>query len=131
MPLPVALELHSCGMTGFAVAVHEHSTSRGAGAPGSIAEGELSDAVRRAGAAYRMLEEQLVEAGGIESVVALYDRIRAGMQRLDYAQLDRVASEIRAAIEALLRMDAAVRKLNNLKVMFDGERRGERDGDVR
>jgi hypothetical protein len=87
--------------------------------------------MRSATLAYRSLEDRLAEVGGIAPVVALYDRIREEMARLEYAELDRVAGEIRDAIEALLRMDAAVRKLNNLKVMFDRERRagGTDDGD--
>jgi hypothetical protein len=86
------------------------------------AAGGLDEAVRRASGAFRSLEDRLAEVGGIAPVVALYDRIRGEMDRLEYAELDRVAAEIRGAIDALLCMDAAVRKLNNLKVMFEGER---------
>lgn len=85
----------------------------------------LEEAVRQAREAYRSVEERLVPVGGIEPVVALYDQVRAHLEAVDYADLDRVAAEIRAAVETLLRMDAAVRKLNNLKVLFDGERREE------
>lgn len=89
------------------------------------AAGSLDEAVRRATGAYRTLEDRLAEVGGVAPVVALYDRIRAEMERVDYAELDRVALEIRQAIEALLRMDVAVRKLSNLKVTFERERARE------
>jgi len=95
-------------------------TGPGNGLDGSA--GDLGTAVRRASSAFRSLEDSLVEVGGITPVVALYDRIMGEMERLEFAELDRVATEIRDAIEALLRMDAAVRKLSNLKVMFDRAR---------
>ena len=88
------------------------------------AEAGLEGAARRAASAYAVLEQRLADAGGVARVADLYDRLRTGMELVEYAELDRVAAEIRAAIETLLEMDAAVRKLNNLKVLFDGERRG-------
>lgn len=117
----VALELHGCGMPGYSHTV----TAMADGAviePGDGASGGLAEAVRRASEAYRSLEVRLADVGGVAPVVALYDRIRGEVERLDYAELDRVAAEIRGALEALLGMDAAVRKLNNLKVLFERER---------
>lgn len=90
---------------------------------GTTAAGGLAEAVQRASGAYGALEERLAEVGGVAPVVALYDRIRGQVDRLEYAELDRVAAEIRGAIEALLCMDGAVRKLSNLKLMFDREHR--------
>lgn len=87
----------------------------------------LDRALGRATEAFRALDERLAGAGGLAPVVALYDRVRDEVRSLEYADLDRVATEIRAAIEALLRMDAAVRKLNNLKVMFDREAPNDAD----
>jgi len=90
-------------------------------------EAALAEAVQRAAGAYGDIDRRLGEAGGIVPVVGLYERIRSEIDRLDFAELDRVATEIRSAIERLLEMDAHVRKLNNLKLMIDRER--ERDAD--
>lgn len=117
----VALELHGCGMPGYLDTVTATADRAAIGA-GDGASGGLGEAVRRASEAYRSLEDRLADVGGVAPVVALYDRIRGEVERLDYAELDRVAAEIRGALEALLGMDAAVRKLNNLKVLFERER---------
>ena len=89
----------------------------------SDASRPLEQAIRDALDAYRGLDASLAEAGGIGPVVALYERIRTRLTGVEYAELDRVAGEIRGAVEQLLAMDAAVRKLNNLKLLFDREDR--------
>lgn len=109
------------------------SATRRAGDPagpmGATAAAGLADAVRRASGAFGALEERLAEVGGVAPVVALYDRIREEMDRVEYAELDRVAADIRGAIDALLRMDAAVRKLSNLKLVFEREARAAAGAD--
>jgi hypothetical protein len=125
----VALELHHCDMRGSGVDVAAPSITQARESAGRVTgdvEAGLDGATRRAASAYAALEERLAGEGGVARVAELYDRLRAGMNLLDYAELDRVAAEIRSAIEMLLEMDAAVRKLNNLKVLFDKERRGHR-----
>lgn len=93
----------------------EHAEGRGRDA------GDLAEVVGRAARAYGVLEQRLESAGGVGSVVDLYDRVRTLLGGIDFAELDRVAEEIRRAIEVLLRMDSDVRKLNNLKILVHDE----------
>lgn len=94
------------------------SDGSGGRGPGHDGSG-IGAAFERAAAAYRSLDARLAEAGGLGAVAALYDRVRAHVDAIDYGELDRVAAEVRRAIEVLLEMDAAVRKLNNLKLFFE------------
>jgi len=95
----------------------------GAGARAADERPALDESVRTAEAAFRTLDGLLSEVGGVTSVIQLYERVRVHLERIEYAELDRVAGEIRVAIERLLEMDGAVRKLNNLKVLFERERK--------
>jgi hypothetical protein len=62
--------------------------------------------------------------GGLERVFALYEQMRAELDRVQFSEIDATAAAIKGAIETLLQMDYELRRLNNLKLAV-----GSRDGD--
>ena len=69
--------------------------------------------------AYEDIDRRFTAAGGLGSVIALYEQIRRELGRVSYDELDRMTHEIKSAIDALLKIDYELRKVNNLKVAFD------------
>jgi hypothetical protein len=55
----------------------------------------------------------------VGNVLALYEQVRRELARVSYEELDRMTAEIKTVIDALLKMDYELRKVNNLKVAFD------------
>ena len=49
----------------------------------------------------------------------LYEQVRREIERVSFEELDRMAVEIKAVIEALLKMDYELRKVHNLKLAFE------------
>ena len=70
-------------------------------------------------AAYEEVDRRFAQAGGLGNVLSLYEQIRRELARVSYDELDRMTQEIKALIDALLKMDFELRKVNNLKVAFD------------
>ena len=70
-------------------------------------------------ATYEEIDRRFGQVGGLGSVVALYEQIRRELARVSYDELDRMTQEIKGIIDALLKMDYELRKVNNLKVAFD------------
>ena len=70
-------------------------------------------------ATYEEIDRRFVQVGGVGSIVTLYEQIRRELARVSYDELDRMTQEIKSIIDALLKMDYELRKVNNLKVAFD------------
>lgn len=70
-------------------------------------------------AAYEEIDRHFTGAGGLSSVLGLYEQIRRQLAQVSYDELDRMTQEIKSIIEALLKMDRELRKVSNLKVAFD------------
>ena len=71
-------------------------------------------------ASYDDVERRFAGAGGLGKIVTLYDQVRRELDRLSYEELDRMTKEIKSVIDTLLKMDYELRKVNNLKLVFDG-----------
>ncbi|MGH7893726.1 MAG: hypothetical protein ACREQL_03610 [Candidatus Binatia bacterium] len=69
--------------------------------------------------AYEEIDRRFTSVGGVGSVLGLYEQIRRELERVSYDELDRMTQEIKSVIDALLKMDYELRKVNNLKVAFD------------
>jgi hypothetical protein len=80
---------------------------------------DVREQIERILAAYEEIGNRFAPAGGLANVLALYEQIRRELARVSYDELDRMTQEIKAAIDALLKMDYELRKVNNLKVAFD------------
>lgn len=68
---------------------------------------------------YEEVDRRFTAAGGLGSVLSLYEQVRREIERVSFEELDRMALEIKAVIEALLKMDYELRKVHNLKLAFE------------
>jgi hypothetical protein len=87
-----------------------------------------SDGVRevldRILSSYEEIDRRFSTAGGLGSLLNLYEQVRRELERVSYEEIDRMTLEIKSVIEALLKMDYELRKVNNLKLAFDGRAPG-------
>ena len=73
---------------------------------------------------YEEIDRRFSTAGGLGSLLNLYEQVRRELERVSYEEIDRMTLEIKSVIEALLKMDYELRKVNNLKLAFDGRAPG-------
>jgi hypothetical protein len=73
---------------------------------------------------YEEIDRRFSTAGGLGSLLNLYEQVRRELERVSYEEIDRMTLEIKSVIEALLKMDYELRKVNNLKLAFDGRSPG-------
>jgi hypothetical protein len=87
-----------------------------------------SDSVRerldRIMSAYEEMDRRFTAAGGLGSLLNLYEQVRRELERVSFEELDRMTLEIKAVIEALLKMDYELRKVHNLKLAFEARPSG-------
>jgi hypothetical protein len=79
-------------------------------------------------ATYEEIDRRFVQAGGLVTVIGLYEQIRRELARVSYDELDRMTQEIKGVIDALLKMDYELRKVNNLKIALDAGSAGTGSG---
>jgi hypothetical protein len=65
--------------------------------------------------------------GGIGKLLGLFEDVKRELERVSDQELERVTGEIRQVVEGLLKVDYELRKVQNLKLLF--EQRGSRDDD--
>jgi hypothetical protein len=75
---------------------------------------------------YEEIDRRLVSAGGLGSLLNLYEQVRRELERVSFEELDRMTLEIKSVIEALLKMDYELRKVHNLKLAFESRPPGGR-----
>ena len=68
---------------------------------------------------YEDMDRRFTSAGGLGSLLNLYEQVRCELERVSYGELDRMTLEIKTVIEALLKMDYELRKVHNLKLVFE------------
>lgn len=87
-----------------------------------------SDSVRerldRIVSSYEELDRRFLAAGGLGSLLNLYEQVRRELERVSFEELDRMTLEIKAVIEALLKMDYELRKVHNLKLALEARPQG-------
>jgi hypothetical protein len=91
--------------------------------PGSGGEG-VRDRLERIMSTYEEMDRRFVSAGGLGSLLNLYEQVRRELERVSFEELDRMALEIKTVIEALLKMDYELRKVHNLKLAFEARPQG-------
>jgi hypothetical protein len=74
--------------------------------------------------AYEEMDRRFTAAGGLGSLLNLYEQVRRELERVSFEELDRMTLEIKAVIEALLKMDYELRKVHNLKLAFEARPSG-------
>ena len=65
---------------------------------------------------YEEMDRRFMAAGGLGSLLNLYEQVRRELERVSFEELDRMTLEIKTVIEALLKMDYELRKVHNLKL---------------
>ena len=73
---------------------------------------------------YDEIDRRFAAAGGLGSLLNLYEQVRRELERVSYEELDRMTREITTVIEGLLKMDYELRKVHNLKLAFDARAAG-------
>jgi len=85
---------------------------------GTTAEG-VRDRLERIMSTYEEMDRRFMAAGGLGSLLNLYEQVRRELERVSFEELDRMTLEIKTVIEALLKMDYELRKVHNLKLAFE------------
>ncbi len=68
---------------------------------------------------YDDIDRRFSAAGGLGSLLNLYEQVRRELERVSYAEIDRMTGEIKGVIEALLKMDYELKRVHHLKLSFD------------
>jgi hypothetical protein len=79
----------------------------------------VRDRLERIMSAYEEIDRRFLAAGGLGSLLNLYEQVRRELERVSFEELDRMTLEIKTVIEALLKMDYELRKVHNLKLAFE------------
>ena len=71
----------------------------------------VRDMLDRILASYEEIDRRFAAAGGVGSLLNLYEQVRRELERVSFDEL--------SVIEALLKMDYELRKVHNLKLAFE------------
>jgi hypothetical protein len=106
------------------------------GAEGLIVHSSLAspsngvrDILDRVLSSYEEIDGRFTAVGGLPRLLNLYEQLQRELERVSYEEIDRMTAEIRTVIEALLKMDYELRRVNNLKLAFDARQPGPSGGD--
>ena len=78
--------------------------------------------------AYTGLKQRFEKAGGLREVLGLYEGLRGELAKVSQAELEGLTAEIKDLVEALLAIDYEIRKVQNLKLLFDEQSDDAGDG---
>src|SRR5262249_27563696 len=115
----VAPELHECALPRVIV-VHTTISSTTNG---------VRDILERVLSSYQEIDSRFAAVGGLGRLLNLYEQLQRELERVSYEEIDRMTAEIRTVIEALLKMDYELRRVNNLKLAFDARQPGSTGGE--
>ena len=105
----MASELQTCGTTPLGDLVQDLG----------VGGDSVRDRLERIVSSYEEMDRRFTAAGGLGSLLNLYEQVRRELERVSFEELDRMTQEIKAVIEALLKMDYELRKVHNLKLVFE------------
>jgi hypothetical protein len=80
---------------------------------------EIRELIDRILSSYDEIDARFTAAGGLGSILSLYEQVRRELERVSFQELDRMTGEIKNVIEALLTIDYELRKVQNLKLVFE------------
>jgi len=86
-------------------------------------ENRVTDNVRehleRILASYEDINRRFTEVGGIGRLLGLFEDVKRELERVSEHELERVTGEIKSVVEDLLKVDYELRKVQNLKLLFE------------
>jgi hypothetical protein len=80
---------------------------------------EIRELIDRILSSYDEMDRRFTAAGGLGNLLSLYEQVRRELERVSFQELDRMTGEIKNVIEALLTIDYELRKVQNLKLVFE------------
>ncbi len=75
-------------------------------------------------ASYEDINSRFSGVGGVSKLLGLFEEVKRELDRVSEQELERVTGEIKGVVEALLKVDYELRKVQNLKLLFE-QRSGE------
>ena len=88
---------------------------------------EIRSTLERILGTYDDIDRRLATVGGLPALLELYERVRRELERVSFQEIDQVTAEIKDVIEALLKMSYELRKVHNLKLIFEAKTSGSND----
>jgi hypothetical protein len=82
---------------------------------------EIRSTLERILGTYDDTDRRLATVGGLPALLELYERVRRELERVSFQEIDQVTGEIKDVIEALLKMSYELRKVHNLKLIFEAK----------
>ncbi len=82
---------------------------------------ELRTALERILATYEDIDRRFGSVGGLAKLLDLYEQVKRELERVSFQEIDGVTAEIKDVIEALLKMSYELRKVHNLKIIFEAK----------
>jgi hypothetical protein len=79
----------------------------------------VRDRLERIMSSYEDMDRRFLAAGGLGSLLSLYEQVKRQLERVSFEELDRMIGEIKTVVDALLKMDYELRKIHNLKLAFE------------
>lgn len=73
-------------------------------------------------ASYEDINRRFTEVGGIGKLLGLFEDVKRELERVSDQELERVTGEIKGVVEDLLKVDYELRKVQNLKLLFEQRR---------
>lgn len=70
-------------------------------------------------ASYEDINVRFSGIGGIGKLLGLFEDVKRELERVSDQELERVTDEIRQVVEGLLKVDYELRKVQNLKLLFE------------
>ncbi len=70
-------------------------------------------------ASYEDINKRFSDVGGIGRLLGLFEDVKRELERVSDQELERVTGEIRQVVEGLLKVDYELRKVQNLKLLFE------------
>jgi len=71
---------------------------------------------------YEDINRRFTEVGGIAKLLGLFEDVKRELERVSDQELERVTGEIKSVVEDLLKVDYELRKVQNLKLLFEQRR---------
>ncbi len=70
-------------------------------------------------ARYQALDSKLESLGGIGQLLGFFEGVKRDLKAVSSEELERISAEIKTVVESLLKVDYELRKVQNLKLLFE------------
>jgi hypothetical protein len=94
-------------------------TRRSCSIEGIVVTESVREHLERILASYEDIDSRFSGVGGIAKLLGLFEDVRRELERVSDQELDRVTGEIKNVVEGLLKVDYELRKIQNLKLLFE------------